>query len=127
MDLPSPAALPNQFIQLCGIHLEETPDGSFFGWVDLVPELHNPYGIAHGGLLYTLADTTAGCNARRFVRHPVTLNSDFHFLRNTASGRIVAHAEAVRTGGRVSVFRVNVARGDGLLLAEGTFTFYHRD
>ncbi|MCD7929274.1 MAG: PaaI family thioesterase [Clostridiales bacterium] len=118
----------NQFIQLCGIHLLEDQEGRYYAQAQATPQVHNPYGIVHGGLLYTMADMVAGATARQHGRHPVTLDSNMHFLRNVTSGVLTARAEVVRAGGSVAVLRARVYGGEGvaLLLAEGTFTFFYR-
>ncbi len=115
----------NQFIQLCGIQLLEDPEGNYYAQAQVTPQVHNPYGIVHGGLLYTMADMVSGATARQHGKHPVTLDSDLHFLRNVASGTLTARAEPVRMGGSVAVLRAKVCCGDKLL-AEGTFTFFYR-
>lgn len=69
-------------------------------YVDMRPELANPYGMAHGGLLFTLIDTTAGAAARTDGREYVTLNANVNYLRNTTAGRITADAHLVRRGKR---------------------------
>lgn len=121
------AAENNRFVRYCGIQLRKDTDGSYYAQVELEPKHQNPYGIAHGGLLYTMADTTAGNNARRFGERPVTLDSDFHFLKNVSSGILTAKAELVRTGRRIFVIRVRVTTESGMLLAEGTFTYYNAE
>ncbi|MCD8335610.1 MAG: PaaI family thioesterase [Clostridiales bacterium] len=115
----------NQFIKLCGIQLLEDPEGSYYAQARVTPQVHNPYGIVHGGLLYTMADMVSGATARQYGPHPVTLDSDLHFLRNVSSGTLTARAEPVRVGGSVAVLRARVCCGDELL-AEGTFTFFYR-
>lgn len=115
----------NQFIRLCGIQLLEDPEGNYYAQTQVTSQIHNPYGIVHGGLLYTMADMVSGATARQYGKHPVTLDSDMHFLRNVSSGTLTARAELVRAGGSVAVIRARVCCGE-LLLAEGTFTFCYR-
>ncbi|MCD7838471.1 MAG: PaaI family thioesterase [Clostridiales bacterium] len=115
----------NQFMKLCGIQLLEDLEGNCYAQAQVTPQIHNPYGIVHGGLLYTMADIVSGATARQYGRRPVTLDSDFHLLRNVSSGVLTARAEPVRMGGNIAVLRVRVCCGDELL-AEGTFTFFYR-
>ena len=46
------------------------------------PESKNPYGIVHGGAIYTMADNAAGAVAHSDGRYYVTQTSSLHFLRN---------------------------------------------
>lgn len=92
--------------------------------VDMRPELANPYGMAHGGLLFTLIDTTAGAAVRTDGREYVTLNANVNYLRNTTAGRITAEANLVRRGKTAAVIDVEVTDEKGTLLTTGTVTMF---
>ncbi len=92
--------------------------------VDMRPELANPYGMAHGGLLFTLIDTAAGAVARTDGREYVTLNANANYLRNTTAGRITADAHLVRRGKTATVVDVAVTDEKGTLLTTGTVTMF---
>lgn len=115
----------NQFLKLCGIQLHHDQDGTIYAQAEVTPQIQNPYGIVHGGLLFTMADMATGVTACQFGLSPVTLDSDFHFLRNVTSGIITARAEVVRAGRTIIVLRAKVTSDSGLLLAEGSFTYYY--
>lgn len=119
------AAEQNKFVLFCGIKLHEDADGSYYTTIDVQEHHHNPYGITHGGLLYTMADTTAGNNARRFADKPVTLNSAFNFFRNTSDGILTAKPQVTKKGRKVIVIRVSITDEKGTLLAEGDFTYFN--
>ena len=70
--------------------------------LDIRPESRNPFGMVHGGALYTLADDAAGGAAHSDGRHYVTQHGDLHFLDNRAHGTIRA-AGRVRHRGRSTV------------------------
>ena len=76
----------NAFAQICGIKVAEM-------WYDYVkmtaevrPELLNPLGRVHGGMLYTLADCCSGLTARTDGRKYVTQNGSLNCLSNVAQG-----------------------------------------
>ena len=58
--------------------------------LDIRPESKNPYGMVHGGALYTMADDAAGAAVHTDGRHYVTQHGDLHFLKNQPSGTIRA-------------------------------------
>lgn len=120
-----PIIQDNQFLKLCGIEMHQDKDGSIYAQAEVTPKIQNPYGIAHGGLLFTMADIATGVTAWQYGTAPVTLDSDFHFLRNVSSGTITARAEVVRAGRTIIVLRSKVTSDSGLLLAEGSFTYYY--
>lgn len=115
--------LENRFIDYCGIEIIQDEQGCH-GSVKVEPKHHNPYGIVHGGLLYTMADTTAGYTARTLAPSPVTLNSEFHYMRNVPSGTLTAWPEVLKAGRHILLIRVRVMAEEEILLAEGTFTYY---
>ena len=43
--------------------------------VELTEDVLNPYGFAHGGLIFGLGDTAMGITAHSMGRSPVTLSS----------------------------------------------------
>ena len=49
--------------------------------LDIRPESCNPYGMVHGGAIYTLADNATGTAAHSDGRYYVTKTSALHFLR----------------------------------------------
>lgn len=104
------------FVAHCGMEIIEE-QGTYCTRVNIEPKHHNPYGIVHGGLLYTMADTAAGYTAR-------VLTSDFHCIANVPSGQLTARTEVIKAGKHILVLRVRVLADAKLLLAEGTFTYY---
>ena len=111
------------FMEYCGIEMIREENG-YCARVEIGPRHRNPYGIVHGGLLYTMADTAAGYTAMTLVKSPVTLNSDFHCIKNVPSGVLTARAEVIQSGRHILTLRVRILADEELLLAEGTFTYY---
>lgn len=92
--------------------------------LDIRPESRNPFGMVHGGALYTLADDAAGGAAHSDGRHYVTQHGDLHFLDNRAHGTIRA-AGRVRHRGRSTVLvDVEITDENGSLLATGAFSYF---
>ena len=86
--------------------------------LDIRPESRNPFGMVHGGALYTLADDAAGGAAHSDGRHYVTQHGDLHFLDNRAHGTI-------RHRGRSTVLvDVEITDESGALLATGAFSYF---
>lgn len=122
-DASLPMDASNSFIAYCGIEIIPEEKGCC-ARVRVESKHHNPYGIVHGGLLYTMADTAAGYTARMLTPSPVTLNSEFHYMGNTPSGVLTARTETLKAGRHILLLRVRVLADEELLLAEGTFTYY---
>ncbi len=100
-----------------------------FGEKELVLEMEiqerhlNPWKIVHGGVLFSLADTAAGCLPIMQGKKVVTLSSHISYLKAAGTGRIRAKAEARHRGQSTWMLRVDVMQGE-VLLAEASFTFF---
>jgi len=95
--------------------------------LEIRPESRNPYGMVHGGALYTLADDAAGGAAHTDGRHYVTQHGDLHFLDNRARGTIRAEGRVRRRGRSTVLVDVDITDQDGVLLAAGTFSYFRVD
>ena len=88
------------------------------------PESKNPYGIVHGGAIYTMADNAAGAVAHSDGRYYVTQTSSLHFLRNQAEGVVRAEARIRHRGKSTCLGAVEITGEGNLLLATGQFTYF---
>ena len=91
--------------------------------LDIRPESKNPYGMVHGGALYTLADDAAGSAAHTDGRHYVTQNGTLHFLKNQPGGTIRAEGRIRRRGQATCLAQVDITNEAGELLATGDFSY----
>ena len=106
------------------MELESAGPGRAVYRLTIRPESRNPFGMVHGGALYTLADDAAGGAAHSDGRHYVTQHGDLHFLDNRAHGTIRA-AGRVRHRGRSTVLvDVEITDESGALLATGAFSYF---
>ena len=82
----------NAFMLHNYIELERVEKDRAVFKLDIRPESCNPYGLIHGGAIYTLADNATGAAAHSDGRYYVTQTSALHFLRNQATGTVRASA-----------------------------------
>jgi acyl-CoA thioesterase len=102
------------------------PDHAVFR-LTIRPESRNPYGLLHGGAIYTLADNATGAAVHTDGRYYVTQTSALHFLRNMAEGTVYASATVRHRGHSTCLTAVDITAEDGRLLATGEFTFFRVD
>ncbi len=87
-------------------------------------ESTNPYGMIHGGALYTMADDATGVAAHTDGRSYVTQEGSLHFLRNQTKGTVRAEARVRHRGKATVLLDVDITGEDGTLLATGQFTYF---
>ena len=88
------------------------------------PESKNPYGMVHGGAIYTMADNVTGAAAHTDGRFYVTQTSALHFLRNQSEGMVRAEAHVRHRGKSTCLVAVDITGENGTLIATGEFTFF---
>lgn len=109
------------------IRLESAEPDHVVYRLDIRPESRNPYGMVHGGALYTLADDAAGGAAHSDGRHYVTQSGTLHFLDNRAHGTIRASGRVRHRGRSTVLVAVDITDEAGALLATGEFSYFRVD
>ena len=85
----------------------------------------NAHDMVHGGVIFTLADSTSGAACVSYGKKIVTLSSSINFLKSVDNGTMIAIGEVVHNGNRTMVVDVRVARQeDDKLLATASFTMF---
>ncbi len=108
-----------------GVRIEEARAGYARISMQLRDDMLNGHRIAHGGIVFALADTAFAyvCNGRN--ERAVAAQASIVFLGSAREGEtLVAEAAEVASEGRSGVTRVAVRTGDGRTVAE--FTGYFR-
>ena len=114
----------NAFMQHNHIELEAVePDRAVFR-LKIAPESRNPYGMVHGGAIYTLADNATGTAAHTDGRFYVTQTGTLHFLRNQSGGTVRATAWVRHRGKSTCLLSVDITGENDRLLATGEFTYF---
>ncbi|WP_029942682.1 PaaI family thioesterase [Streptococcus suis] len=85
----------------------------------------NPYGIAHGGFLFTLADSVAGLTTVARGAYSVTLQSNIHYMKAARLGDTLSViGSCTHDGSRTKVVEVKIENQDKQLLASASFTMF---
>ena len=101
-------------------------DGRCAWGMEIKPLHMNPYGVVHGGLLFTLIDYAMGgalTSTLEGGQRCTTLEIKINYLAPATEGDVTAAAWVVSKGGRIAVMEGKVTAGEKLL-AVATGTFY---
>ena len=112
------------FTAYCGLEFDELSAERCVVSCPMRPELLNPAGIAHGGLIATLTDVAAGSMALVAdgnTRTIVTQSCSIHYLRPGTGDVLRAESRVVRKGNRVCVVQVDCFSADGSHAATATY------
>ena len=91
--------------------------------VDLLDDVYDIYGTAHGGAIYTCCDACAGGSmAMLLEKRPVTVSSYIHYLRPAVDGPITVEAKLVSNGKQLVFYDLDITDGNGELVAVAQFT-----
>lgn len=106
------------FSQWLGIRLLAAGPGHCTLTMTLRPQMLNGFGILHGGISYSLADSALAFAANSRGRHALSIESGISHLRSPRAGEILtAQVEELSLGGRIAVYQVRVTDGEDKAVA----------
>jgi len=80
------------------------------------PHMVNGHGIAHGGFIFTLADSAFAFACNSHNERTVAAQGSITFLRPGKLGsRLVAHAKEISRSGRSGIYDVRVTANDEVI------------
>lgn len=106
------------FSQWLGIELVEIKEGSSKIKMLVRPEMINGLGIVHGGIIFSLADSSFAfaCNNRNILS--VALDTAINFIKPVHIGDIlVAEAIEIHNGRSTGLYHVNITNQNGHLVS----------
>ncbi|OZD10308.1 thioesterase [Rhodococcus sp. 06-235-1A] len=121
---------PEQLTELCargfdGVvglrYLEVSGDDVRAEWT-VTPQLHQPAGIMHGGVLCSVVESVASIGGSAWFGsrgHVVGVNNSTDFVRATRSGTLTAHGHPIHRGRTQQLWQVDISDESGRLVAQG--------
>ncbi len=108
-----------------GIRFLRTENGEADSEVDLQLYHRNFYGVPYGGVLFNLADNTAGMAFLSAGGNGVTITGNVNYLRGASSGttRLTCHAAVRKSGRKLFFIDAEVKDDGGNLLSTYSFVF----
>jgi acyl-CoA thioesterase len=104
------------FMKALGFEGGITAPGEARLQVQLKPQHLNSWGSAHGGLLFSLADSAFALASNSHGPLAVALSAHIEFMRSTRVGDLLtATATEINRTQRTGVYRIEVRSGDRLV------------
>jgi acyl-CoA thioesterase len=108
-----------------GIRLQSIDEGRAVVTMTVRDDMLNGFGICHGGITFTLADTAFACACNSRNRKTVALNCTISFLAAGKTGDVLtATAKEVSLAGRTGLYDIQVTNQTGAVMAEFRGTSY---
>ncbi|MEW2444376.1 PaaI family thioesterase [Micromonospora marina] len=114
--------LTGGFVALLGLTIDEVSgDRVVIRW-KVRPELHQPYGIQHGGVYCSVVETAASIGGALWLGdkgNVVGVSNQTDFLRAVRDGELTAVGTPVHRGRSQQLWLVEITDADGRLVARG--------
>ncbi|SBT40230.1 uncharacterized domain 1-containing protein [Micromonospora narathiwatensis] len=119
MEMPD---LTGGFVALLGLKFDEVSgDRVVIRW-RVRPELHQPYGIQHGGVYCSVVETAASIGGAVWLGDQgqvVGVSNQTDFLRAVRDGELTAVGTPIHRGRSQQLWTVEITDDDGRLVARG--------
>jgi uncharacterized protein (TIGR00369 family) len=116
----------NPFWSLLGMEIIEVKKGWAKIRLPFTEKLANGLGVAHGGAIFSPADSAVGMALIGLVNKDEnisTLEMKINYLKPLAEGEIIAEAKIIHRGTMTAIGDVEVRDGQGTLIAKGLATY----
>lgn len=109
-----------------GIIFTDVDDDSLTATMPVMPKVHQPYGILHGGASVALAETLGSCLSVLHIDRehfaPVGTNINSNHLRAKKDGIVTGKATFIRKGLTMHVSQIEIRDENGHLINHTTMT-----
>lgn len=115
-----------------GLHYVAREPGKTSCTIDVDESYYNPGGVAHGGVVFTLADSAMGAAVHTLLepgQRCTTAELKLNYLAPVIAGKTTATATVISKRRRLAVVTAEVhdAAGELVALAQGTFAIIRTD
>ena len=110
------------FDTILGLEYTEVTADGVRAVLTLRPELHQPFGITHGGVYCAIIESVASVSGVVWLGgggHVVGVNNNTDFLRAVSSGRLDIRSTPIHRGRRQQLWLVEIDSEDGKAVARG--------
>lgn len=113
------------FSQWLGISIINIAEGKCTLKMKVRKEMLNGFAIAHGGITYSLADSTLAFASNSHGRKAVSIETSIsHIVPLKQGDIIIAEAEEVSLKEKIAIYTITIKKEDGVLVALFKGTVY---
>ena len=100
------------FSKWLGVQVEKVEEGYCKISMTIKEDMLNGFGIAHGGIAYSLADSALAFASNSRGKHAVTVTTSIHKIEKINKGdKLVAIAKETSAKNTLGFYKVNIKRG----------------
>lgn len=113
------------FSQWMGINVLESEPGYCKLSMNIREEMANGFGVCHGGITFSLADSALAFASNSRGSISLALENNINFTKKVSVGDLlVAETEEIQNGRTIGVYKVRISNQDEKLVAEFRGTVY---
>ena len=114
------------FLRFIGAQITVLKEGYAEAELTVKPELLNMAGIVHGGVIFSLGDSTVGAASKSYGHGSVTLEGKMNYIHpiSGVGSKVKAVAQSIHAGRQTGVYECRVYDGEGNLAAIGQYTMF---
>jgi uncharacterized protein (TIGR00369 family) len=116
-----PTPDPGGFVSWLGLEVLEWSGDRVVGAWDIRPDMHQPYGIVHGGVHASVIETLASLGAAAWYQQGqvVGVSNQTDFLRAVREGRLTATGTPIHRGRLQQLWLVEIRDENERIVARG--------
>jgi uncharacterized protein (TIGR00369 family) len=110
------------FQQLLGLEIVEADPDHVVARCVVTPQMHQPYGIVHGGVHCSIVESVASLAGAVWLGDEgqvVGVNNNTHFIRAISEGTLTATATPIQRGRTQQLWQVEIVDDRDKLIAHG--------
>jgi acyl-CoA thioesterase len=116
------------FSQWLGIERLEEGPGYCKLKMEIRKEMCNGFGVAHGGITYSVADTALAFASNSHGKEAVSIETSISHIKPLNTGDIIiATAQEKNCSSRIGIYEVRIEKTDGELVALFKGTVFRKD
>jgi len=118
----------DHFSRWLGISVLSISTGACSLQMTVRKEMMNGFGIAHGGIAFSVADSALAFASNSRNRKSLVVNTSVSFIKPVNEGDVLtAVAEEINITNRLGLYQVTVTRQDGIKVLVFSGTVFRKD